>query len=260
MEAVAGALLAGVRTTLEFFWDSLFGLVFGFMLSAVAQVVVGRRAMHALLGPGLRGVVSGAAFGIVASACSYGAAAAARGFFRRGADLRSVFAFMISSTNMNVAIVVLFWALLGWKFAFAEFFGGAIIIAVVAGGIGLLFKPAELESLAAAMPAPPPDAVVDECPQCGMTGDVAHAVVRGDATYLCCSAGHAAAFRQTQEGFKAGVQRRRRFLRAVQAEVSTMRIDDAQAAVAALGESRDLASAAVVEDHVGDAGAGQYSW
>jgi uncharacterized membrane protein YraQ (UPF0718 family) len=38
---------------------------------------------------------------------------------------------------MNVAIVILFWTLLGWKFAFAEFFGGVIIIAVVACGITL---------------------------------------------------------------------------------------------------------------------------
>ncbi len=137
MEAVAEGLWAGARMTLEFFWDSLFGLLFGFLISAAAQVVAGRHAMRAFLGPGVRGVATGAAFGIIASACSYGAAAAARGFFRRGADLRSVFAFMISSTNMNVAIVILFWTLLGWKFAFAEFFGGIIIIAVVTLGVSL---------------------------------------------------------------------------------------------------------------------------
>jgi uncharacterized membrane protein YraQ (UPF0718 family) len=137
VEAVIDGLWAGLHTTIEFFWDSLFGLLFGFLISAAAQVVVGRRAMRTVLGPGLRGVASGAALGIIASACSYGAAAAARGFFRRGADLRAIFAFLISSTNMNVAIVILFWTLLGWKFAFAEFFGGIIIIAVVACGLTL---------------------------------------------------------------------------------------------------------------------------
>jgi hypothetical protein len=181
--------------TLGFFWDSLFGLVFGFMLSAVAQVVVGRRAMRALLGPGVRGVVNGAAFGIVASACSYGAAAAARGFFRKGADIRSVFAFMISSTNMNVAIVILFWSLLGWKFAFAEFFGGIIIIAVVALGVTLLFKPAEIASLAAQMPPEAPRARVPECLQCGMEGDEEHAVEHEGTTYLFCGSRHENEFR-----------------------------------------------------------------
>jgi uncharacterized protein len=91
----------------------------------------------------------GAGFGIISSSCSYGAAAAARGFHRSGADVRSIFSFLIASTNMNVAILILFWSLLGWKFAFAEFFGGAIIIVVVALGFTLLFRPGELARLQA---------------------------------------------------------------------------------------------------------------
>ena len=141
MDAVTGGLLAGVRTSAGFFWDSLFGLIFGFLISATVQVAATPRDMERWLGPNMRGILGGAAFGIIASACSYGAAAAARGFYQRGADIRSVFAFLISSTNMNVAIVILFWTLLGWKFAFAEFFGGAIIIAVVVVGLSLLFSP-----------------------------------------------------------------------------------------------------------------------
>jgi len=99
------------------------------------------------LGPGLRGLLYGAGFGVISSSCSYGAAAAARGFYRSGADIRSVFAFLISSTNMNLAILILFWSLLGWRFAFAEFFGGVIIIAVVTLGLSLLFGNAQLARL-----------------------------------------------------------------------------------------------------------------
>lgn len=136
--------------TLEFLWDSLYGLIFGFLISAVAQVAVPRRALARTLGGNLRGIATGAAFGIVASACSYGAAAAARGLLRKGGDLRAVFAFLISSTNMNVAILIMFWALVGWRFAFAEFFGGVVIIAVVATGFTLLFGN---ETVALAQPA-----------------------------------------------------------------------------------------------------------
>jgi uncharacterized membrane protein YraQ (UPF0718 family) len=89
----------------------------------------------------------GAGFGVISSSCSYGAAAAARGFYRSGADIRSVFAFLISSTNMNLAILILFWSLLGWRFAFAEFFGGVIIIAVVTLGLSLLFGNGQLARL-----------------------------------------------------------------------------------------------------------------
>ncbi len=103
--------------------------------------------MHRYLGPGLRGLLYGAGFGIISSACSYGAAAAARGFYRNGADARAVFAFLISSTNMNLAILILFWSLLGWRFAFAEFFGGIIIIAVVTIGLSLFFRTSGLTQL-----------------------------------------------------------------------------------------------------------------
>ncbi len=103
--------------------------------------------MHRYLGPGLRGLLYATGFGVISSACSYGAAAAARGFYRNGADARATFAFLISSTNMNLAIVILFWSLLGWRFAFAEFFGGVIIIVVVTVGLSLIFRTSGLAQL-----------------------------------------------------------------------------------------------------------------
>jgi uncharacterized membrane protein YraQ (UPF0718 family) len=60
---------------------------------------------------------------------------------------------MISSTNMNVAIVILFWTLLGWRFAFAEFFGGAIIIIVVSLALTLFVRSEHLQSMDDAEPA-----------------------------------------------------------------------------------------------------------
>lgn len=147
LATLAHALVAGIAQAAAFFWDSLFGLIFGFLISAIVQVMLTPATMHRYLGPSFKGLLYGTGFGIISSACSYGAAAAARGFYRNGADARSIFAFLISSTNMNLAILILFWSLLGWKFAFAEFFGGVIIIAVVAAGFSLLFHAGELERL-----------------------------------------------------------------------------------------------------------------
>lgn len=191
MGAVHG-IIAGLLQSWQFLWDSLFGLIFGFLISATVQVVLTPKTMHRYLGPNLRGIVTGAGFGIIASACSYGASAAARGFYQRGADVRSVFAFLISSTNMNVAILILFWSLLGWKFAFAEFFGGIIIIAIVASGFTLLFRPQELERLRFEHPSPGVDspAVVTECPICGMEGETDLAVAYRGRTYLACGNKH----------------------------------------------------------------------
>jgi hypothetical protein len=145
--SLAQALAAGILQAATFFWDSLFGLIFGFLVSAIVQVMLTPATLERYLGPGLRGLLYGAGFGVISSSCSYGAAAASRGFYRSGADIRSVFAFLISSTNMNLAILILFWSLLGWRFAFAEFFGGVIIIAVVTLGLSIFFGNEQLARL-----------------------------------------------------------------------------------------------------------------
>ncbi|HLI96772.1 MAG TPA: permease [Candidatus Baltobacteraceae bacterium] len=190
---VLSSLAAGLLQSLQFFWDSLFGLIFGFLISAVVQVVLTPATMHRYLGGNLRGVVNAAGFGIIASACSYGASAAAKGFYQRGADIRAVFSFLISSTNMNLAILILFWSLLGWKFAFAEFFGGVIIIAVVVAGFSVIFGREELERLRRERPAPAgvPAGIVTECPICGMEGEPDLAVTYMGRTYLACGQKHA---------------------------------------------------------------------
>jgi uncharacterized membrane protein YraQ (UPF0718 family) len=210
---VLHALVAGLLQALHFLWDSLFGLSFGFLISAIVQVVLTPGTMHRYLGPNLRGILFGAGFGIISSSCSYGSAAAARGFYQRGADIRAVFSFLISSTNMNVAILILFWSLLGWKFAFAEFFGGIIIIAVVATGFSVLFGARELERLRLEHPSPisQTPAMVTECPICGMEGARDFAVEYQGRTYLACGRKHYEEFagspgRYVGDGDEAGVQ------------------------------------------------------
>jgi uncharacterized membrane protein YraQ (UPF0718 family) len=195
MEPIGHALLAGLLQALSLFWESLYGLIFGFLVSAIVQVVLTPAAMHRYLGPNLRGIICGTGFGIISSACSYGAAAAARGFYQKGGDVRSVFAFLIASTNMNLAILILFWSLLGWRFAFAEFFGGIIIIAVVATGFTLLFGSRALERLQgehSAAAAPQRAALITECPMCGMEGEERYATAFRGTTYWCCGPKHRA--------------------------------------------------------------------
>lgn len=190
--SIVHALGAGLLQAVQFFWESLFGLVFGFLISAIAQVALTPATLHRYLGPNPRGILFGAAFGIISSSCSYGSAAAARGFYQRGADVRAIFSFLISSTNMNVAILILFWSLLGWKFAFAEFFGGVIIIAVVVTGLSALFRPETLQRLRSEHTSAGNKAagVVRECPVCGMEGNRNLALEYQGQTYLACSTKH----------------------------------------------------------------------
>lgn len=203
-DPVIHVVFGGLLAAAGFLWESLFGLVFGFLVSAIVQVAVTPAAMHRYLGPNLRGLLYATGFGIVSSACSYGAAAAARGFYQKGADIRSVFAFLVSSTNMNLAIVVLFWTMLGWRFAFAEFFGGILIIAIVTVGLRLLLGPGELNRLRREHPlpgaAPAAGSVVEQCPACGMEGEEQYAATHRDVSYWACSAKHQADVQRDLEG------------------------------------------------------------
>lgn len=112
---------------------------------------------------------------------------------------------------MNIVILVMFWTLVGWKFAFAELLGGAIIIAVVAAGLGVLFPRGALEQLrsgparaGAGRPAGngggPRDGgrsgggPVAEDLVCGMKGRLEHAVMLAGCQYWFCGAVHARQF------------------------------------------------------------------
>lgn len=102
---------------------------------------------------------------------------------------------------MNVAILILFWVLVGWKFALAEFLGGIIIIAVVATGLSLLFPGGRLERLRQETPQQVLGDVVTEDVICGMEGHQEHAVDYQGRTYLFCNAQHARQFRQDPEEY-----------------------------------------------------------
>lgn len=201
LSTVAHALGQGLFSSWSLFWESFYGLTFGFVISAIVQVLVPQELLRRYIGGGVRGIAAAAGFGIVSSSCSYGSAAAARSLYQKGADARSTFSFLISSTNMNVAILILFWVLVGWKFAFAEFFGGIIIIAVVAAGLTILFPGAELDRLRQQLPVRALPGTVTEDLICGMKGHREYAAEFGGRTYLFCNEQHARQFRANPEEY-----------------------------------------------------------
>src|SRR5258708_12729559 len=69
------------------FWEVLWPLTLGFVISAVVQTVVSKQAIVRTLGKDdLRGVTFATLFGAATSSCSYAAVAISRGLFRRGAS------------------------------------------------------------------------------------------------------------------------------------------------------------------------------
>jgi hypothetical protein len=115
------------------FWETLWPLVLGFGLSGMIQTFVPREAMERALGTrGPAAIVRASGFGMVSSSCSYAASSMARSMVAKGADFVSAMVFMFASTNLVIELGVILVVLLGWQFAVAEFFGGPIMIALLA--------------------------------------------------------------------------------------------------------------------------------
>jgi YHS domain-containing protein/uncharacterized membrane protein YraQ (UPF0718 family) len=126
------------------FWETLWALVLGFGLSGAVQAFVSRAEMQRALGDHRPATITKAGFfGVVSSSCSYAASALAKTLFARGADFTAAQAFMFASTNLVIELGIVLWLLLGWPFAFAEFVGGAIMIALLTLILPRVIPPAE---------------------------------------------------------------------------------------------------------------------
>jgi len=115
------------------FWEVLWPLTLGFVISAIVQTVVSKQAIIRTLGKDdLRGVTFATLFGAASSSCSYAAVAISRGLFRRGASLANAILFEFASTNLVFELGIVLFVLLGWQFVAAEFAGGLLMIGILA--------------------------------------------------------------------------------------------------------------------------------
>jgi uncharacterized protein len=114
------------------FWEVLWPLALGFLLSAVVQTVVSKRAVAGALGrPDLKGFSLAVALGAASSSCSYAAVAVARTLFRKGADFGNAIIFEFASTNLVFELGLVLLIFLGWQFVAAEFAGGLLMAVIL---------------------------------------------------------------------------------------------------------------------------------
>ena len=134
---VVQAILHALQISLFMLWEVLWPLALGFLLSAMVQTVVSKRAVAGALGkPNLKGFVLACGLGAASSSCSYAAVAVARSLFRRGASFVNAIIFEFASTNLVFELGLVLLILLGWQFVAAEFAGG-LLMAVI---LWILFK------------------------------------------------------------------------------------------------------------------------
>lgn len=129
------------------FWQVLWSLLAGFILSAMIQAYIARGGLSHLLGRvGLKEVAIAAGLGAASSSCSYAAAATAKSLFKRGADFTVAMVFMFASTNLVIELGLVLWQLMGWPFVLAEWLGGLVLIAVFVLLARLLLPPRVTEA------------------------------------------------------------------------------------------------------------------
>src|ERR1700736_6562806 len=115
------------------FWEVLWPLALGFLISAVVQSVVSTSSVVKVLGRAdLRGVTFATLAGAASSSCSYAAVAVARSLFRKGADFGNAIIFEFASTNLVFELGLVLLVLLGWQFVAAEFAGGLLMVVLLA--------------------------------------------------------------------------------------------------------------------------------
>ena len=115
------------------FWQVLWPLALGFLLSAVVEALVSKQTISRLLGKDApRQVVIATAFGAASSSCSYAAVAIARSLLRKGATLANAIIFEFASTNIVFELGLVLLILLGWQFLGAELLGGLLMVVLLA--------------------------------------------------------------------------------------------------------------------------------
>jgi uncharacterized protein len=135
--SVIGSLLDALSLAFGMFWEILWALVLGFVLSAAVQAVVSKAEMTRLLpDDSARSLGIACGLGAASSSCSYAAVALARSIFRKGADFTAAMVFEFASTNLVIELGIIMAILLGWEFTLGEFVGGPIMIVLLA----LLFR------------------------------------------------------------------------------------------------------------------------
>jgi uncharacterized membrane protein YraQ (UPF0718 family) len=130
---VLGHLGDALRLAFAMFWQVLWPLALGFLLSAVIEALVSKQAVARLLGKdSTQGVVTAAAFGAASSSCSYAAVALARTLFRKGASFTNTIIFEFASTNLVIELGLVLLILLGWQFLAGELAGGVLMVVLLA--------------------------------------------------------------------------------------------------------------------------------
>ena len=133
MTDVISKIWEGLEMSFLMAYEVWWALVLGFAISAIVQAWVPRaRIEGALSGEGFAPIAKATGLGAASSSCSYAAIAIAKSLFQKGASAVTALSFQFASTNLVWELGLVLWVLMGWQFTLAEFFGGIVLIGLMA--------------------------------------------------------------------------------------------------------------------------------
>jgi uncharacterized protein len=142
MDDMVSTIGDGVWNAFLMAYEVWWALVLGFLVSAIVQAWVPRERIERLMaGGGPRSVGWATGLGAASSSCSYAAIAIAKSLFQKGASAASALAFQFASTNLVWELGLVLWVLIGWQFTLAEYFGGIVMIVLMAATLRQFVSP-----------------------------------------------------------------------------------------------------------------------
>jgi uncharacterized protein len=142
MSEVLSKIWEGLEMSFLMAYEVWWALVLGFAISAIVQAWVPKaRIEGALAGEGFAPIAKATALGAASSSCSYAALALPKSLFQKGASAVTALSFQFASTNLVWELGLVLWVLMGWQFTLAEFFGGIVLIGLMAVMLRLFVSP-----------------------------------------------------------------------------------------------------------------------
>lgn len=144
-------------------------LAIGFFLSGLAHEFIPQRWVDRNLGqPGIRPILLSTVVGTLLPICCWGSLPVAVGFYKKGARLGPILAFLVATPATSISALVVTYRLLGPSFAVYIFFA-VILMGLVIGLVGNRLK----------VPASGEDKKDEACPECHKEEETCHVHKKG---------------------------------------------------------------------------------
>ncbi len=194
-------LLEALRIGAGFLWTAGWAIIMGLIITSWVQVYVSKERIAGLLGePDLAALAKATGFGAASSGCSFGAAAIAKGLFKKGAHAVNTLAFMFASTNLIVELGLMILILFGWEFLAAEILGGLVLIVIMALLVRLTLPTDVFEEARERLAEGDRRKGDGDDPVCGMEGSEDYTLEVDGRTVRFCSPGCRETFEQERAG------------------------------------------------------------